>query len=84
MNADTFETATCSAAFGGTTTVISFAAQHRGDSLRDVVENYSATCCTGAVTDYAFHLWISDPSSETLEQDLPRLIDPAIGRSRYS
>lgn len=39
MNADTFETATRSAAFGGTTTVISFAAQHRGDKLRDVVEN---------------------------------------------
>ena len=33
MNADTFETATRSAAFGGTTTVISFAAQHRGDRL---------------------------------------------------
>ena len=30
MNADTFESATTSAAFGGTTTVISFAAQHVG------------------------------------------------------
>ena len=75
MNADTFETATRSAAFGGTTTVISFAAQHRGDSLRDVVENYSRLAAAGAVTDYAFHLWISDPTPETLEQDLPRLIE---------
>ena len=65
MNADTFETATRSAAFGGTTTVISFAAQHRGDSLRDVVENYSRLAAAGAVTDYAFHLWISDPTPET-------------------
>src|SRR6202046_2060140 len=33
MNADTFESATTSAAFGGTTSVISFAAQHIGLQL---------------------------------------------------
>ena len=33
MNADTFESATVSAAFGGTTTVIPFAAQHVGMKL---------------------------------------------------
>jgi dihydropyrimidinase len=75
MNADTFETATRSAAFGGTTTVISFAAQHRGGRLQDVVENYSRFAAAGAVTDYAFHLWISDPTPEALEHDLPRLIE---------
>ncbi|RDI52563.1 dihydropyrimidinase [Microvirga subterranea] len=75
MNADTFETATRSAAFGGTTTVISFAAQHRGDRLRKVVEEYSRLAERGAVTDYAFHLWISDPTPQTLEQDLPQLIE---------
>jgi dihydropyrimidinase len=75
MNADTFESATRSAAFGGTTTVISFAAQHRGDRLSAVVSDYAARAATGAVTDYAFHLWISDPTPETLEQDLPRLIE---------
>jgi dihydropyrimidinase len=75
MNADTFETATRSAAFGGTTTVISFAAQHRGDSLHEVVEDYSRRAAAGALTDYAFHLWISDPTPETLEVDLPRLIE---------
>jgi len=75
MNADTFETATRSAAFGGTTTVISFAAQHRGGRLRDVVESYAGLAAAGAVTDYAFHLWISDPTPEALEEDLPRLIE---------
>ena len=34
MCADDFYTATVSAAFGGTTTVIPFCAQHRGDSHR--------------------------------------------------
>lgn len=36
MNADTFENATATAAFGGTTTVIPFAAQHIGMKLRQV------------------------------------------------
>src|SRR6516164_8047113 len=40
MNADTFESATTSAAFGGTTTVISFAAQHVGMRLAQVLEDY--------------------------------------------
>ena len=38
VNADTFASATTSAAFGGTTTVIPFAAQHVGMSLARVVE----------------------------------------------
>src|SRR5580704_13786058 len=38
--ADDFYSATVSAAFGGTTTVIPFAAQHRGQSLRQVVSEY--------------------------------------------
>src|SRR5271166_6373004 len=37
LNADTFESATTAAAFGGTTTVISFAAQHVGLALDRVV-----------------------------------------------
>jgi dihydropyrimidinase len=37
VNADTFESATTSAAFGGTTSVICFAAQHRGMNLMTVV-----------------------------------------------
>src|SRR5881396_4430086 len=38
VNADTFESATVSAAFGGTTTVIPFAAQHVGMKLPQVLE----------------------------------------------
>ena len=42
VNADDFYTGTRSAAFGGTTTVIPFAAQQRGDSLRKTVADYHA------------------------------------------
>lgn len=74
MNADTFETATRSAAFGGTTSVISFAAQHRGMNLVEVVQDYAARAQNGAMIDYAFHLMIANPDRLTLETDLPALI----------
>ena len=63
-----------SAAFGGTTTVIPFAAQHRGMSLRQVVKDYHAAREPKAVIDYAFHLIISDPTEQVFGQELPALI----------
>jgi dihydropyrimidinase len=72
--ADDFYSATVAAAFGGTTTVIPFAAQHRGQSLRRVVEEYHAAAAPKAVVDYAFHLIIADPTPEVLGQELPALI----------
>lgn len=74
MNADTFETATESAAFGGTTTVISFAAQHRDGDLREVVTDYEARAARGALIDHAFHLIVANPDAKTLTEDLPALI----------
>src|SRR5579884_498657 len=74
MCADDFYSATVAAAFGGTTTVIPFAAQHKGQSLRRVVEEYHEAAAPKAVVDYAFHLIISDPTPEVLGQELPALI----------
>jgi dihydropyrimidinase len=74
LNADSFESATTSAAFGGTTTVISFAAQHVGLSLTKVVEDYHALAARGAVVDYAFHMILADPREEVLRDELPPLI----------
>jgi dihydropyrimidinase len=74
MNADTFETATRSAAFGGTTSVISFAAQHRGKSLATTVTDYAALAQKGAIIDYAFHLMVANPDEQTIATDLPALI----------
>jgi dihydropyrimidinase len=74
MNADTFESATVSAAFGGTTTVVPFAAQHVGMSLRKVVEDYAALAAKGAVVDYTFHMIVADPTPVTLAEDIPALV----------
>lgn len=72
--ADDFYSGTVAAAFGGTTTVIPFAAQHRGQSLRQVVAEYHEAAGPKAIIDYAFHLIITDPSEQILGQELPALI----------
>jgi len=74
MNADTFHSATTAAAFGGTTTVIPFAAQHVGMSLAKVVEDYHRLAERGAVIDYAFHMIIADPTDDVLKRELPALV----------
>ena len=74
MCADDFYSGTVAAAFGGTTTIIPFAAQHRGQSARAVVEDYRARGDAKAVIDYAVHLIITDPTEQVLGQELPALI----------
>jgi dihydropyrimidinase len=73
-NADSFESGTKAAAWGGTTTVIPFAAQHQGMSLTKVVEDYHALARKGAVIDYAFHMILADPNKRVLEEELPPLV----------
>ncbi len=72
--ADDFETGTRSAACGGTTTVIPFAAQEKGQSLAAAVEDYHRRAEGKATIDYAFHLIVSDPTPAVLSDELPRLI----------
>ncbi len=72
--ADDFDTGTRAAACGGTTTVIPFAAQAKGQSLRDAVADYHRRADGKAHVDYAFHLIVSDPTEQLLREDLPALI----------
>lgn len=73
-NADTFETATRSAAMGGTTSVISFAAQASGQSLPDTVADYAQRAKRGAMIDHAFHITLTDTSVENFQSDLADLV----------
>jgi dihydropyrimidinase len=72
--ADDFASGTRSAACGGTTTVIPFAAQAKGQSLIAAVEDYHSRASGKAMIDYAFHLIVTDPTERVLTQELPRLI----------
>ncbi|QOF81117.1 dihydropyrimidinase [Variovorax sp. 38R] len=72
--ADDFDTGTRAAACGGTTTVIPFAAQQKGQSLRAAVQDYHQRAEGRAHVDHAFHLIVSDPTEEVLKHELPQLI----------
>jgi dihydropyrimidinase len=74
VNSDTFESASVSAAHGGTTTAICFAAQHRGMNLQTVVGDYMGLAKKGAVIDYTLHMIIADPSEVTLKEHVPALV----------
>lgn len=72
--ADDFESGPRSAAFGGTTTVIPFACQQKGQSLRAAVTDYHERAHGKSIIDYAFHLIVADPTEQVLGQELPALI----------
>jgi dihydropyrimidinase len=59
-SADDFETGTRAAAFGGTTTLIDFAIQYKGQSLRTAFDTWMQKASAKAVADYSFHCIITD------------------------
>lgn len=72
-NADSFLSATSSAAAGGTTSVISFCTQEKGGTITKNLREYHRKA-EQSLIDYGFHMIISDPSAEVLEE-LPGLIE---------
>jgi dihydropyrimidinase len=65
---DTFETGTRAAAFGGTTTIIDFAVQSKGKSLREGLDAWHAKAEGRACVDYGFHMIMSDVTDDTLAE----------------
>jgi len=74
---DTFETGTRAAAFGGTTTIIDFAVQSRGASLRQGLDAWHAKAEGNACVDYGFHMIMSDVNDSTLAE-MDKLVDEGV------
>lgn len=72
MTADDYYSGSVSAAFGGNSSFIPFAAQQRGESVDKVIETYDSRAAPHSVIDYSYHLIISDPKPEVLADELPR------------
>jgi dihydropyrimidinase len=68
MSADDFQTGTIAAAFGGTTTLIDFAIQYKGQTLRHAFDTWMKKAHDKATIDYAFHCIITDLGSAQLEE----------------
>jgi dihydropyrimidinase len=67
-SADDFETGTRAAAFGGTTTLIDFAIQYKGQPLRQAFDTWMSKASSKAVCDYAFHCIVTDVSGGQLSE----------------
>src|SRR5215471_3547769 len=67
-SADDFETGTRAAAFGGTTTLIDFAIQYKGQALRQAFDTWMGKASGKAVCDYAFHCIVTDVSGGQLSE----------------
>jgi dihydropyrimidinase len=74
---DTFETGTRAAAFGGTTTIIDFAVQSKGASLREGLDAWHAKAEGKACVDYGFHMIMSDVTDATLAE-MDALVDEGV------
>jgi dihydropyrimidinase len=76
-SADDFETGTRAAAFGGTTTLVDFAIQYKGQSLRTAFDTWMQKASSKAVADYGFHCIITDlPDAQLAE--MPQLVREGI------
>lgn len=78
MGADDWYSASVGAAFGGTTMIVPFAAQHRGHSLKQVAEEYAALATAKSVIDWSYHLIVSETDKKTLQEDLVEQIRKGI------
>ncbi|MEO0820788.1 MAG: dihydropyrimidinase [Pseudomonadota bacterium] len=70
MGADGYRTGSISAAMGGTTTIVPFAAKTRERSVGETLDLYAARAAGESVLDYANHLILTDAEPQTLA-DLP-------------
>jgi dihydropyrimidinase len=67
-SSDDFDTGTKAAAFGGTTTIIDFAVQYKGQALNEALDVWFAKAQGKATIDYGFHLICTDLPDERLPE----------------
>jgi dihydropyrimidinase len=66
--ADDFLTGTRAAAFGGTTTIIDFAVQYKGEALLQAVDNWHRKAEGKTAIDYGFHLITTELEDNQIEE----------------
>jgi dihydropyrimidinase len=76
VTADDFESGTQAAVVGGTTTVIDFATQNKGETLAQAVANWHRKADGRSFIDYGFHIAISDLNDSAL-RELASIVDEA-------
>lgn len=77
VTADGFDSGTKAEICGGTTCIIDFATQNRGESLRYALEHWHRKADGRASCDYAFHLALSD-WNENVSRELEQVVREGI------
>ncbi|MEJ7604515.1 MAG: amidohydrolase family protein, partial [Kofleriaceae bacterium] len=65
---DDFDTGTVAAAHGGTTTIVDFAIQSKGSSMRAGLDAWFAKSEGQAAIDYGFHMIMTEANPSTLDE----------------
>jgi dihydropyrimidinase len=76
-SADDFESGTIAAAHGGTTSVVDFAIQYKGQTLHHAWETWMKKAERKAAIDYGFHMIITDLSDQ-VEEEMDALVRQGI------
>jgi len=75
--ADDFTTGSTAAVFGGTTSVIDFAIQKKGEALRQAFDTWREKAEGKSAVDYAFHMIVTDlPEKQVKEMD--KMVDEGV------
>lgn len=77
VSSDDYETGTIAAAFGGTTTIVDFATQDRGGSIRKTFDEWMSRAEGKATIDYGFHMIVTD-LPETKMDDLTAMVHEGV------
>lgn len=72
MTADDYRSGSISAAFGGNSSFVPFAAQHRGMGVTETLDLYDSRAEGNSVIDYGYHLIVADPTEKVLHEELPQ------------
>ncbi len=72
MTADDYRSGSISAAYGGNSCFIPFAAQHRGMGVIETLDLYDSRAEGASVIDYGYHLIVADPTEKALAEELPQ------------
>jgi dihydropyrimidinase len=76
-SADDFESGTIAAAHGGTTSVVDFAIQYKGQTLHHAWETWMKKAAGKAAIDYGFHMIITDLSDQ-VEEEMDALVGQGV------
>jgi dihydropyrimidinase len=74
---DSFETGTRAAAHGGTTTVVDFAVQVKGETVRAGFDNWMAKADGNCAIDYGFHMIVGDINEASLKE-MEAMVDDGV------